>query len=70
MSDYYFHKSYLKSVSDYTDTLRLCKNPGSHVCILIISRDEKSIGQLTIGSLEMAEHLHFMLGQMLDKPKP
>ena len=66
MSDYR-NKYYDMSVVESSDSLYLSKASKSDYCEIKMKVNNFDDGSILIRSKEMAEQLHFMLGQMLDK---
>lgn len=66
MKDYY-QKAYDMSVQETNDELSVKKNPSSDWSIITMITNDAMKGMITIRSQAMAEQLHFMLGQMLNK---
>ena len=66
MSD--FHKKhYSMEIKESNDLIHIDKMSGTDWSTIEMVTNDKSNGYITIRSKNMAEHLHFMLGQMLDK---
>lgn len=65
----YYNRSYSVTVSESVDNLELHKSTGSDWCEIRAFINDDLKGSIELRSKEMAEHLHFMLGQMLDVGK-
>jgi hypothetical protein len=63
--DDYWRKNYKQQVSGGVDALTLEKLDGSDWCHLRMLTNDEQHGEICLRSREMAEHLHFMLGQLL-----
>ena len=63
----YQDKRYNSSVIIGNDNITLAKSSGSEWSYIENTINGDKDTEITIRSKEMAEHLHFMLGQMLDK---
>jgi len=66
MTDNYEQKHYAVSVVNGCDTLSAEKMKGSDWCELSMVTSGSHNGSITIRSKEQAEHLHFMIGKMLE----
>lgn len=65
MKESYSNKSYSYSVSNGFDDLYVNKNPSSDWMEIKMVTNDLANGVITIRSKEMAEQLHFMLGQLI-----
>lgn len=65
--DEYKIKHYSVSVEERNDKMRLTKGMNSDYCEINMKTNDINEGGLVIRSKNMAEQLHFMLGQMLEK---
>ncbi len=62
----YWKKNYRCSILDGNDNLSLKKSDGSEWADIEMETNGFDNGKITIRSKEAAEHLKFMLNQMLD----
>lgn len=63
--DDYWRKHYQRRLAEGADTLTLEKTKDSDWCHVRMLTNGDPNGGICIRSREMAEHLHFMLGQLL-----
>lgn len=65
----YWNRIYAMSAQETNDRLRVRKDSGTDWCEVQMTTNNSPNGSIQIRSKEMAEQLHFMLGQMLDITK-
>ena len=65
MSDTYYDKSYSRSTTEGADSLHVRKRRGTDWLDIEMITNGTGNGSICIRSKDMAEHLHFMLGQLL-----
>lgn len=64
----YTAKDYTHSVKNAVDELTVTKPHGSDWLDIGMSVNKQFAGRITIRSREQVEQLHFLLGQVLEKP--
>lgn len=65
MDETYLKKTYSRQVVEDSDALTVNKHAGSDWAFLKMEINGRMSGEICLRSREMAEHLHFMLGQLL-----
>jgi hypothetical protein len=65
--DDYWNRHYRLSANEWSDTLTVSKHGGTDWSEVAMNINDVTRDSITLRSKEMAEQLHFMLGQLLGK---